>query len=108
MMEIALTLLVLLTLANTAVLAYALLYNRRWRIDTARIAGAIAANLIDRYGGDTWRLDEAGTKRAARERYLELCGAFGLPETAVTDIAAGVWALIAPTREDPEGVAFYE
>ena len=109
MIEIALTLLAVLTLANTAVLIYALVYDRRWRIDARRIGGQIAANLIDRYGEDVWRLDETGTKRAARERYLELCGAFGLPETAVTAVADSAWAVVQPlTQAAPVGEALYE
>lgn len=109
MIEAALTLLAVLTLVNTAVLAFALLYDRRWRIDPARIGGAIAANLIDRYGDDVWRLDEDGTKRATRQRYLELCGAFGLPETVVDAVTDEAWRLVQPLTQDaPAGEVIYE
>ena len=109
MIDIALTLLAALTLVNTAVLIYAMVYDRRWRIDARRIGGQIAANLIDRYGDDVWRLDEAGTKRLARERYLELCGAFGLPETAVDAVTGEAWAVVEPlTQAAPVGEALYE
>ena len=109
MTEIALTLLIILALVNTAVNAYVLLYNRRWRIDPQRIGGALAANLIDRYGEDVWKLDETGTKRMARERYLELCGAFGLPETAVDAVLDTAWALVEPmTQHAPQGAEIYE
>ena len=104
------TLALIVALLNTAVLAYALLYDRRYRIDTRRIGGAIATSLIDRYGDEINVLSESGVKKSSRERYLELCGAFGLPETAVTAVTTETWRLIhiAQGQPDGAGIALYE
>ncbi len=108
MMEAIAALILVLLAVDTAVLGYVLLYDRRWRIDARRIGGAIAANLLNEYGDDSAALSEDGTKRFARTRYLELCGALGLPETAVEAVIAEAWRIVGAARTEPAGMALYE
>lgn len=108
MMEAIAAFILVLLAVDTAVLGYVLLYDRRWRIDARRIGGAIAANLLNEYGEDSAALSEDGTKRFARTRYLELCGALGLPETAVDAVVSEAWRLVNAANIEPAGVTLYE
>lgn len=91
-------LLLALALVNTAAIVYALVWHRRWAIDPDRIGGAIAARLLDLYAGEVETLSEDGVNKHARERYLELCGAFGLPETAVVRVTTVAWRQVAAAQ----------
>ena len=108
MMEAIAAFILVLLAVDTAVLCYVLLYDRRWRIDARRIGGAIAANLLNEYGEDSAALSEDGTKRFSRTRYLELCGALGLPETAVDAVVSETWRLVNAASIEPAGITLYE
>lgn len=98
-----------LVLLNSAAIAYAAIWQRRWAIDPQRIGGAIAARLLDNYAGETETLSEYGVKKHARDRYLELCGATGLPETAVNRVVDVVWGIVSKAQGGQnDAVAIYE
>jgi hypothetical protein len=84
---------------NSLAIIYAAVWQRRFAIDTARIGGAIAARLLDLYDNEIEVLSEDGVKRHARQKYLEYCGAFGLPETAVEAVTAAAWGIIEKAQE---------
>lgn len=107
------TIILIIQLITLAAIGAYIVYRLRWSVDLDRVAGAIAANILERYEGDVWVLDSYGTQTMARTKYLELCGISGLPERAADWIGRRVWSYIeraqAVTESDqPDMVVLYE
>jgi hypothetical protein len=102
----------LLTLA--AVLAF-VAWRLRWSVDLERVAGAIAADILERHEDVIYTLEPFGTRALARSRYLALCGLAGLPEGAADWVADRVWGYVVKaqnrrpeTAGEGEVIALYE
>lgn len=99
-----------LTLA--AVLLY-LAWRARWSVDLERVAGALAADILEGHEDAVFALEPFGTRAMARTRYLGLCGIAGLPERAAGWVAGRVWSYVEKAQsmarpETAEVVSLYE
>ena len=100
-MEIAVLLLSLLNIAALGALAW------RWRfaVDVQRVADNLAAQLLDDYQGEVWRLDEEGVKSHISGRYMQLVTAWGLPIGATDAVTRLAWRSIATVQGEPERIS---
>ena len=94
-----LLLLVALAATNTVATIGFVLWRLRYRIDAGRIAGVMAADLLER--GDANTLTETAIRTFARERYATMCALFGLPTAAGDAIADRVVAYVAQATGEP-------
>lgn len=108
------TLVIALQLLTLAAVATYVVYCARFSIDLERVAGAIAASLLETYAAEIETLEPEGTKRHARTRYLELCAFAGLPERAADWVAGRVWEYVAkaqgtePAQVNRKEFSFYD
>jgi hypothetical protein len=109
---LALVALLVFTTANTAALLYLIRYVTRYRLDIGRIAGVMAADLLE--NNQIAELSETAIRTFVRERYATMCALFGLPSAPADEIADRVYAYVVaalgdrPRRWAGEGVALYE
>ena len=89
----------LLILLLALLMAAFVVLRSRYVIDTQRIADLLAARILD--GNEAGRLDEQGTQRALRERYMHLVVTFGMPASAVDAVVSRAWRRI----EEAQGMA---
>ena len=85
-------------------------YVTRYRLDVGRIAGVMAADLLER--SDPRELSETAVRAFVRERYASMCALFGLPSGPADAIADRVWGHVTaaggPAPQRAQGVALYE
>ena len=104
MTELGFVALLVFTAANTAALLWLVVYVTRYRLDVGRVAGVMAADLLER--SDPRELSEAAVRAFVRERYAAMCALFGLPSAPADAIADRVWGYVtAATGEQPQRVA---
>ena len=95
------TVLIILTQALILGLFAGLLYYRaRFQVDLERVAGALAAKLLEDYRGELHTLDESGTRQYFRERYIALVATFGLPGQGTDWVVDRGWAYILEAQKD--------
>lgn len=99
-MEVA----VLLLAALNAVALGALAWRWRYAVDVQRVADNVAAQMLEDWRGETWRLEENGVKTHATGRYMQLVTVWGLPVGATDAVARLVWQRIAAVQGEPERV----
>ena len=78
---------------------WAVFWRTRFRIDIGRIAGVMAADLLER--GDAETLTEAAIRAFVRERYATMCALFGLPSGPADAIADAVVAYVTQATGEP-------
>lgn len=89
MTDVVFVLLLLATAINTAAIVAFVLWQSRYRLDVGRIAGVMAADLLERY--EAGELEETAVRTFVRERYASMCALFGLPTAPGDVIADRVW-----------------
>lgn len=94
MSDFQFVILALLNALTFAAVVFYVVYRLRWSVDLERVAGAIAADILERHEDNVWVLEPFGTKGLVRTRYLELCAIAGLPESAADWTARRVWAYV--------------
>ena len=99
MIETLLIINFVLILLLALLMAAFVVLRSRYVIDTQRIADLLAARILD--GNEAGRLDEQGTQRALRERYMHLVVTFGMPASAVDAVVSRAWRRI----EEAQGTA---
>ena len=91
---------------NLLALAVYVYTQRVYLLDHKRIGGLIAARLMERFE-DADQMSEAGLKEYIRGKYLELCAAFGLPESAVNAVVEAGYKYVQPQVENEQREPIY-
>ena len=90
-MTILLSITMALAVANVALTTFILWRLRQPAVDVQQIGAAIANRLLDIYQGETDVLTERYVHKYAREQYVNICAATGLPLGLAEKVMAAAW-----------------